>query len=331
MTSGAAREAIAHRVDPLAQGRILLQVGDELIDSGIERRPCVMVASAEIVEIGNQPVGDLLGHFAIDAARHPPAAPLLDDCEDLILVHGDVGAHRRQHVIEQLPMGTVAAAGRRAGSPAPSRVRSRAAGGRSVICIIRCSFWSLKERNRNAAMTISRSLTTSALRRSASQTPRRRLMPRLRRRAATSFGSRKCRSMKLPSPAPIRSLLLGMTAVCGIGRPKGRRNKAVTANQSARPPTRAASVPARNRSIQKPRQPRSDRGRSKPRPSPPGGPLRTSGGGADCGVDPSWRRSQRYWPRRFSSGEPQHGQAIGRLTSSTTIFLSRAAPTRPPQ
>ena len=33
-------------------------------------------------------------------------------------------------------------------------------------------------------------------------------------------------------------------AVCGIGRPSGRRNSAVTANQSARPPTIAASAKA---------------------------------------------------------------------------------------
>ncbi len=44
--------------------------------------------------------------------------------------------------------------------------------------------------------------------------------------------------------APIRSLLRGMIAVCGIGRPSGCRNSAVTANQSARPPTRPASAKA---------------------------------------------------------------------------------------
>src|SRR5581483_1427157 len=35
-----------------------------------------------------------------------------------------------------------------------------------------------------------------------------------------------------------------MSAVCGIGRPSGRRNRAVTANQSATPPTIDASAPA---------------------------------------------------------------------------------------
>src|SRR5215831_6024564 len=46
----------------------------------------------------------------------------------------------------------------------------------------------------------------------------------------------------------MRSLLAGRIAVCGIGRPSGRRNSAVTANQSARPPTRAASATARSSS-----------------------------------------------------------------------------------
>ncbi len=42
----------------------------------------------------------------------------------------------------------------------------------------------------------------------------------------------------------MRSLFDGMIAVCGIGRPSGWRNSAVTANQSASPPTSAASAKA---------------------------------------------------------------------------------------
>ncbi len=38
-----------------------------------------------------------------------------------------------------------------------------------------------------------------------------------------------------------------MIAVCGIGKPSGRRNSAVTANQSAKPPTIAASAAARTK------------------------------------------------------------------------------------
>src|SRR5213592_2901535 len=50
---------------------------------------------------------------------------------------------------------------------------------------------------------------------------------------------------KLPRMRPMRSLRVATIAVCGIGRPRGRRNNAVTANQSARPPTSEASAVAR--------------------------------------------------------------------------------------
>ena len=39
-----------------------------------------------------------------------------------------------------------------------------------------------------------------------------------------------------------RAFCLGMIAVCGIGSPSGCRNSAVTANQSAKPPTIDASA-----------------------------------------------------------------------------------------
>ncbi len=48
----------------------------------------------------------------------------------------------------------------------------------------------------------------------------------------------------------MRSLLRGMIAVCGIGSPSGWRNSAVTANQSARPPTMAASAKERTKPAQ---------------------------------------------------------------------------------
>ena len=41
------------------------------------------------------------------------------------------------------------------------------------------------------------------------------------------------------------SLRAGMMAVWGMGRPRGWRNRAVTANQSATAPTMAASAVAR--------------------------------------------------------------------------------------
>ncbi len=52
----------------------------------------------------------------------------------------------------------------------------------------------------------------------------------------------------------MRSLLRGMIAVCGIGRPIGRRNSATTANQSASAPTAAASQKAETQA-QMPRSP----------------------------------------------------------------------------
>jgi hypothetical protein len=74
-----------------------------------------VVALAEVVEIGDQPVGNLLGDLAVDPARHPPAAPLLDDRQDLVLMHEDIGAHRPQQVIEDLVMRAVPAQDREQG------------------------------------------------------------------------------------------------------------------------------------------------------------------------------------------------------------------------
>ena len=50
--------------------------------------------------------------------------------------------------------------------------------------------------------------------------------------------------MKVARFSPMRSLLLGMIAVCGIGTPSGWRKSATTANQSAIAPTIAASLNA---------------------------------------------------------------------------------------
>ena len=66
-----------------------------------------------------------------------------------------------------------------------------------------------------------------------------------RLRRATTVGMRKfdCRNRAIESA--MRSLFSGMIAVCGIGMPRGWRNSAVTANQSAMPPTIPASAKAR--------------------------------------------------------------------------------------
>jgi hypothetical protein len=77
------------------------------------------------------------------------------------------------------------------------------------------------------------------------------------RSSATSDGGSRNRSRtKAARFTPMRSLLRGMTAVCGMGSPSGRRNSATTANQSARAPTMAASAMAFTQSSSKPRSTR---------------------------------------------------------------------------
>jgi hypothetical protein len=61
----------------------------------------------------------------------------------------------------------------------------------------------------------------------------------------TTSSARKFSPTKSPRLSPSTSFFVGMIAVCGIGSPSGRRKSAVTANQSARPPTMPASAIAR--------------------------------------------------------------------------------------
>ncbi len=78
-----------------------------------------------------------------------------------------------------------------------------------------------------------------------SHAPRRLATPMARSRSVSTAGARKFVCTKVPRPRPSWSLRFGMMAVCGIGRPSGWRNSAVTANQSASAPTMAASAVAR--------------------------------------------------------------------------------------
>src|SRR5207237_765321 len=96
------------------------------------------------------------------------------------------------------------------------------------------------------AVDRARDPTAAALRRSASHSANRSAMRNARSSGINSSRVRKLRSRKRASPSPIRSLLAGTIAVCGIGTPSGLRNSAVTANQSAKPPTNAASAAAAN-------------------------------------------------------------------------------------
>ena len=65
--------------------------------------------------------------------------------------------------------------------------------------------------------------------------------------SCTTSSARKFSSMNEPRPAPISSFLLETRLVCGMGRPSGRRNSAVTANQSASAPTMPPSLAARTK------------------------------------------------------------------------------------
>ena len=66
-----------------------------------------------------------------------------------------------------------------------------------------------------------------------------------------TFGLRNFSRTKSAKLVAMRFLLCGMMAVCGMRRPKGCRNSATTANQSAKPPTMAASAPAFTRRVAK--------------------------------------------------------------------------------
>ena len=70
-------------------------------------------------------------------------------------------------------------------------------------------------------------------------------MSRLASFSWTTCSERKLVSTNSPSDAPIWSLRRGMMAVCGIFRPMGYLNRAVTANQSASAPTIPPSAAAR--------------------------------------------------------------------------------------
>src|ERR1700761_9100478 len=103
--------------------------------------------------------------------------------------------------------------------------------------------------SRRASVTVT---TTSAARpanraaesRPDSQTASRGTRPAARIPSASTSAGRKCSCTNWPRVAANWSLRSTISAVCGIGRPSGRRNRAVTANQSATPPTIDASAPA---------------------------------------------------------------------------------------
>ena len=89
------------------------------------------------------------------------------------------------------------------------------------------------------------SLTRSAFSGLASQRPTRSGMPAAITLSVMVRALRKFSDTKSLSTPATWSFLFGMIAVCGMGMPIGYVNNAVTANQSARPPTMPASAAAR--------------------------------------------------------------------------------------
>ena len=72
--------------------------------------------------------------------------------------------------------------------------------------------------------------------------PNRSAKPAARTRSTTFSRVRKLSWTKVPSARPIWSFRFGMMAVWGMGIPSGCRNRATTANQSARAPIIDASA-----------------------------------------------------------------------------------------
>src|SRR6201994_3210965 len=103
--------------------------------------------------------------------------------------------------------------------------------------------------SRRASVTVTtrpaaRPANRAAESRPDSQTASRGTRPAARIRSASTSADRKFSCTNWPRVAANWSLRSTISAVCGMGRPSGRRNRAVTANQSATPPTIDASAPA---------------------------------------------------------------------------------------
>ena len=108
----------------------------------------------------------------------------------------------------------------------------------------RCTSSSLSVPATATARSAARPANRAALPPSVSHAASRGTSPADRIRSASTSALRKFSCTNWPSVAANWSLRSTISAVCGIGRPSGRRNRAVTANQSATPPTIDASAPA---------------------------------------------------------------------------------------
>ena len=147
---------------------------------------------------------------------------------------------------------------------------------------------------------------------------------RASRAPMTSGDSQSCSTM-LTMLSMSFARRVGMIAVCGIGRPSGWRNSAVTANQSASAPTVAASKPGRQDAQPRRAGERPDRER---RPSTR--PCRATAHSSE--MVPTWlrrRRLRRAARRRASDdGDAARLERLGGAAHRPlcSIGAGRAAP-----
>ena len=180
----------------------------------------------------------------LDRARQPPRSLLLEPRMELLAVV--LAGTRRGRAAPRRPTSSCR-------PPSVTKRNARPASGASGVDAIRSrtapsiAAWTSSSRTRSATATAASS--TYPARRSAltgwhSQFDTRVTTPAPRRRSITTSRVRNVSSMNSPSVSPNCCLRSTTIAVWGIGMPSGCRNSAVTANQSASPPTIDASAAA---------------------------------------------------------------------------------------
>ena len=186
-----------------------------------------------------------------DPAHQPPALRphhLLDELPQLVLLalqHAPQLAHQERHHLLVPPAIHSVRSARATTTPAPGPPSRRGASRATVRAPARprpLPGWRQHLRQR---------LRRRFRRSRVAQEPRhhrRHVEPPSTR--PTSPASPRAAPRTAPAPDPNRAFCRGMIAVCGIGSPSGCRNSAVTANQSAIPPTNPAFALACSSSAQ---------------------------------------------------------------------------------
>ena len=239
------------RFGALLHLRRTIELRDEAVERVVEavaqRVPLVL---AHLLQRPVDSRHDLLVDLVVHRAGDPPRTLALDPLADRVLVVVHRARDERDRLVEQLLMAAPFSdhreqlAGERRHLRPPDPLAEHAVDERLHVLVLQHAH-AAGHRRRRMARDLAR------IRRLAE--PRR---PDARATfACASFSAstsrlRKWRCTKLPSERPIWSFRAAMIAVCGIGMPSGWRKSAVTANQSASPPTIAASAIARTGSSQ---------------------------------------------------------------------------------